>query len=461
MFKFIFQQRLPAIGLSVGTGIELRESTDSQIYLFFPILYCEYFDTEELLISEVLFNPLGEEPDAEWVELLNYGDVGIDLSGYKFGDAEIPGDTFEGMMAFPDDSFLNPRETIVIVNTAKNFFSQYGFLPDYEMSDSDPNVKNMIKYVLWTSGNVNLNNESDEVQLINYQDKLVDSVSWGKSIFAFNPPLNPVNDGVSIERYPPNFDSNQSHDWRYQGSPDPGHVDFSPTQTPIPTITPTPTPTITSTPSQTPTTTPSLTPTYTGTPTVTATPKISSLLISEIVYDPIGAENDGEWIEIFNAGDQAINLYDFKLGDEETIGGGEGMFQFPQSAVIGPSEVLIIAVNGLVFSGKYGFYPDYEFIDTGSPALNMIPYEAWSEGGVHLSNSGDEVLLLNGEDQPEDALSWGDSHWAFSPPCPLVAEGHSLERFPPNIDTNTSDDWRDQPIPNPGDIPLLSNNPTS
>ncbi len=46
-----------------------------------------------------------------------------------------------------------------------------------------------------------------------------------------------------------------------------------------------------------------------------------TLLVSEVLYDAVGTEPDKEWIEIYNAGASAIDLSNYKVGDEETPGG--------------------------------------------------------------------------------------------------------------------------------------------
>ena len=71
---------------------------------------------------------------------------------------------------------------------------------------------------------------------------------------------------------------------------------------------------------------------------------------------------------------------------------------------------------------------------------------------MSLSNPGDEVLVLDGTDSFVDAVSWGDSNWAFDPDCPVVAEGHSIARDPADVDTDTAADWIDQAVPNPGQV---------
>jgi hypothetical protein len=68
--------------------------------------------------------------------------------------------------------------------------------------------------------------------------------------------------------------------------------------------------------------------------TATPPPIPGYLLITEVMYNPAGEEPLGEWIEIFNPGDTAVDLSAYKLGDEEASSGPEGMFQFPPGSVL-------------------------------------------------------------------------------------------------------------------------------
>jgi hypothetical protein len=449
-----------------------------------------------LLISEVMVQPGSSEPDGEWVELINTGGGVLDLSTYKLGDEETRGHG-EGMLRFPVGSNLAPGQVIVIANNALNFKATYGFNPDFEMTATNPTVPDMRKVTSWASGTINLANSGDEVLVLDDADSIVDSLSWGDSSWAFYPacPAPPL--GWTLERYPAFIDTNSASDWRKQSNPIPRMIDLTPptsTPTVTPTITeistvtssptssrtitlthtptttpthsptsiPNSTPTRTFTPSYTPTpsktVTSTNTPTLTGTitptttPTPTVTPTSSWLLISEVLYDPFGIEPDGEWIELFNPGETAIDLSNYKVGDEVLPGNLEGMYQFPYGATIVSGQVIIIANRADVFTATYSFYPDYEFIETDVNVPNMTMYITWTIGLVNLANTGDEVLVLDESDHFVDAVSWGDSNWAFDPPCPVVAEGHSLERNPANVDTDTSADWIDQPVPDPGQV---------
>ena len=142
-----------------------------------------------------------------------------------------------------------------------------------------------------------------------------------------------------------------------------------------------------------------------------------------------------------------IGLDGIKIGDEETLGGGEGMLLFPPGHFIQPGQTPVVANDAQAFMSVYGFHPDFA-ITTSDPLIpKMLRYTAWGTGTVNLSNDGDEVLLLDESGSIIDALSWGSSKFAFSPSVGKVVVGHSLERYHPDSDTDSALDWR-----RPGDL---------
>lgn len=468
---------------SIRPGLSYLESSDISVYhqTYYPLIFMDWSPAVSILISEVLFNPSGDEPEAEWIEVYNYGLTEINLYNFKIGDSETLGD-FEGMYLFPPSAKISSGGVILIANESATFKELYGFKPDYEVNNTDLNVPDLVKDLKSAHGSMSLSNSGDEVILISLTESYIDMVSWGSSHYAFSPSVPIVPDGYSIERYPPHVDTNSARDWRDQYSPSPGYVDLSPppTHTPLPatqtstsTKTPintpiktntasippsfTPSKTATQTNTFTPTLTPSSTSTMTPTPTSTHTPTqtltpspADHLLISEVLYDPYSSEPQNEWIEIYNPTQSSIALDDYKIGDEESAGGIEGMLIFPTGYTIVSAERLVIANNGAAFSFNYGYPPAFEMHNSDPSIPDMLVYDTWSSGDIHLDNIGDEVLLLGLSDNLIDAMSWGTSSFAFDPPCPDVPEGHSLERYPANIDTDTADDWIDQDIPSPG-----------
>lgn len=186
------------------------------------------------------------------------------------------------------------------------------------------------------------------------------------------------------------------------------------------------------------------------------TPAPGRPLISEVMYDHETASDEGEWIELYNAGDFTFNLSGYKLGDEETQGGHEGMYIFPDGTMIASRQVIVIASKGAVFRHLYGFPPTFELNNTDLNVPELSRDTAWSDGSLGLMNDGDEVILLDQLNQPADSVVWGNGHPFFHPTVPKVASGHTLERYPPYYDSNTALDWRDQPAPLPGAVDMTT-----
>ena len=250
----------------------------------------------------MLYKP-ASEPAGEWVEIFNPGDAPAILSAYKLGDEETYGSD-EGMLQFPTGAILNPGEVIVVANKGVTFSAVYGFLPDFEMRDSDPNIPDLILYHAWSSGQIELINAGDEILLLDGEDQLVDALTRGNSAWeqVFDPPPPTTGECESLTRSPAYMESDSAADWVRAETPGPYLLDLS-------TPEPTPTPEI-----------------PTG---------LTIVLISEVLYDPSGDDPAEEWIELYNAGENNTAMWLYRLGDEETQGNSEGMYFFPEGAVVG------------------------------------------------------------------------------------------------------------------------------
>ena len=327
--KVVFRMALLLVLVFFLPGLIVSgEALSSDSEHFFPIMFKNWPPPGKLLISEVLFDPVVDEPEGEWIEIYNKGSKSVELSTYKVGDEETPGEG-EGMHQFPGGTSLKPYSVVVIANRAVDYYQMFGINPDYEFQESDPYVPTMIKYKNWASGSVSLNNSGDEVVLINELDEQVDSVSWGSSVFAFDPSVPGVGEGDSIERYPPSRDTDSSSDWRAQSELSPGQVDLTP---------PTPAPTPTSIPSPT---------------------AIPTLVINEIHADPDpdsgDANNDGaidssddEFIEIVNITGSPVSLSGWSINDAYTT-----RHTFPEFSII-PDQCAVVVFGGGEPSGEFG-----------------------------------------------------------------------------------------------------------
>ena len=92
---------------------------------YLPVLMNGWPPPGRLVLSEVLYDPLAEEPSGEWIEVYNAGGNSLDLSLYRLGDAEFQGDS-EGMFAFPPGTLIASKQVVVVANQALAFAQEYG-----------------------------------------------------------------------------------------------------------------------------------------------------------------------------------------------------------------------------------------------------------------------------------------------------------------------------------------------
>jgi len=196
----------------------------------------------------------------------------------------------------------------------------------------------------------------------------------------------------------------------------------------------TPTPESTPTPTAEPTATPSApVPELTSTPTPTATPVASHLVINEVYYDVglgKGDEPANEWIEIYNASSQPVDLQNWQLCDNQYCRSITA-----SSQVLRPGNFAVITNNESTWG--YWTMPPEALKVVLSPSLS-------------LGNDGDRVILKDNSGNVVDKMSYGNDSSVFNPPCPDIAAGHSLERSPAGKDTDTAGDFVDRSSPTPG-----------
>ena len=362
-----------------------------------------------VVINEVFYNaPSGwSEPADEWIELYNNTDQDVDLAYWVVEDNV---DRF----VLPDDAVIPARGYLVLAYDRASFHTHWGLVA--------------IAYGP-TAGNLRLSNTGDRLILKTSEGSVVDQMSYGDDKSVLDPPCSDVPSGYSLEREPAGFDTNRATDFIKQEFPSPGGT---------PLLVSTPTPTATSSPPPTP----------------------APLLISEVCYDGVTPETEGdEFVELYNPLSYSVSLAGYKIGDEEAQDGREGMYFLPHSTSIGPGEVILITKNAAQFHSRFGFWPDFEIKASGSgyPDTSIVPdlepYRVWSMGSWALSNSGDEVLLLGPEDSLVDAIAYksGDGEGVGVRGSLSAPEPYSLQRvLGPDNDDMPADFVIAQP--NPGHL---------
>jgi hypothetical protein len=190
-----------------------------------------------------------------------------------------------------------------------------------------------------------------------------------------------------------------------------------------------------------------------------AIPSRAALLISEVLFNEVGSDTTGEWIEIHNTGPGTIDLSNYKIGDEETSGATsttEAMFQFPAGAMIGPGQFQIISAGATRFNTVYGFMPNYETASTEASVPDMTIYSTWdSDGGtLSMSNTNDQAALVDPSDAIIDGVNWGNNAFLNPGLVQPVPDGTSYERIVASVDTDTAADWKLGTPSSPGAAPI-------
>ena len=166
------------------------------------------------------------------------------------------------------------------------------------------------------------------------------------------------------------------------------------------------------------------------------------MLITKVVYNPYGDDSQNEWIELKNNRPTPLDVSDFKVGDEERYGGQEGMARFPANTIIEGNRVIVIAQTAAGFQAQTGILPDFELQESIATVPNMRTARLIASGDIGLANGGDEVIVMDGKNKIIDAISYGDSDFAFTPSIQPVPENSAIARVPANCDTDSAADWR-------------------
>lgn len=111
----------------------------------------------EIVVNEALPNPDGSDTDEEFVEIINVGNLTVDLSGWTLGDAVDP-----RRHIFDDGFLLEPGAFVVV----------------YDGGDHSE----ITGAINATSGSLSLNNTGDSATLFNSNNEVVSSVQWSDSV---------------------------------------------------------------------------------------------------------------------------------------------------------------------------------------------------------------------------------------------------------------------------------------
>jgi len=161
--------------------------------------------------------------------------------------------------------------------------------------------------------------------------------------------------------------------------------------------------------------------------------------INEILYDPSGGDTGKEWIELYNAGTEPVQLEGWQI--QKAGSNFEECFTFPEYSIY-PGEYLLIGESQV-------------------PNADLVGVLAFQNGGTEtdgvriISTEGDTIDTIlydspNSNNLPSDANNPG-IFFAVD-----VSSGHSLIRYPNGHDTdNCEEDFFECEYPTPGEPNII------
>ena len=170
---------------------------------------------------------------------------------------------------------------------------------------------------------------------------------------------------------------------------------------------------------------------------------VTGLKLSEIEFDPVGADDGLEWLELSNSTDVAIDLSSY------SIGSGRTSYTYSMTQLAGTIPAHGCFVVGGPTAGSGNGNPTYGQTYNFAPDLVNGSGTNGQAAGFALFDV--PITQLSPSTIPLDAVLCGQNNVAgladatgnaATPRCPDVAAGHSVTR-------TASTTWVDQPTPTP------------
>lgn len=144
---------------------------------------------------------------------------------------------------------------------------------------------------------------------------------------------------------------------------------------------------------------------------------LPALVINEIHYNPCdfqGSDFNYEFVEIYNAGSETVNLGGFVVS-------GSIQYVFPTGALIAPEEYIVLAISAFFYEG------------------NGYQVFQWSTGNLPNGGGGGTIALSDGFGNLINSVSYLNNV-----PWPSLPNGNctSLELIDPSLDNSDPANWQ-------------------
>ena len=169
-----------------------------------------------------------------------------------------------------------------------------------------------------------------------------------------------------------------------------------------------------------------------------------TILINEIMYDPLTIEVDGEWVELHNPGTQAVNMKNWSLLDQDgdDLLAGDVDFSFLDMDFPAKGYALVHTgqgINSTTFeNGKADFYmwkttsiwsptgDDCLLTNGSGSSIDFVSYGQWN--GTSTDSPPPDITRIHTNASAEEGftITLSDSQFMESVPTPLEFNGHDI-----------------------------------
>jgi uncharacterized repeat protein (TIGR02543 family) len=145
---------------------------------------------------------------------------------------------------------------------------------------------------------------------------------------------------------------------------------------------------------------------------------LNPVIFNEINYNSHPSLNTGDWVELYNRGEQTVDISGWIFKDSEDI----HTYIIPSGTVLSPGDYFVLCRDMASFNTYY-------------PGISN------REGNFNfgLSTEGEYIRLYNGYGELEDSVCYGISLPWPSEPC---GHGPTLELIDPFLDNALPESWR-------------------
>ena len=200
MNKFIIKALFVALtSLAFSAGSTNAFFTDYDATEFDSFTANWQINNAKIVLNEVYF--LGND---EWIELYNAGDSEVDIKGWSICNAENDC----GKLNPAHKTLLAPGSFVLVSHNQSN-------LKTWNLSKS-------IVRINYAGAKINFDDIGDAIFLRDSQNLIIDQMSYGDNLTAFDPACSVVEIRHSLERQPNGADTDTSADFVDQAKPTPG-----------------------------------------------------------------------------------------------------------------------------------------------------------------------------------------------------------------------------------------------